>query len=185
MKAIEEIGIRKASRFLAYSLLQVIYHRIVNHFLFFSPARNFFLQLLGAKISKNSIIMDVKFFNWHHMGPQGLKIGQDCFIADETLIDLYDQVILENQVTIAQRVTILTHLNVGYSDHPLQKYFPKTSKPVVFRSGCVIGASSTILPGVTVGRESFVAAGSVVTKSVPAYTLVAGVPAKVIRKIKQ
>lgn len=185
MKAIEEIGIRKASRFLAYSLLQVIYHRIVNHFLFFSPVRKFFLQLLGAKIGKNAIIMDVKFFNWHHMGPKGLKIGKDCFIGDETLIDLYDQVVLEDQVTIAQRVTVLTHTNVGYSNHPLQKFFPKRAKPVIFKSGSVAGAAATILPGVTIGQESFVAAGSVVTKNIPAYSLVAGVPAKVIRKIKQ
>lgn len=184
MKATSEIGIRKAIRFLAYSLLQVIYHRIVNHLLYLSPFRKIFLQLLGAKINKNTIIMDVKFFNWHHMGPKGLKIGKDCFIGDETLIDLYDQVVLEDQVTIAQRVTILTHLNVGYIDHPLQKFFPKSSKPVIFKSGSVVGAAATILPGVIIGRQSFVAAGSVVTKNIPTRSLVAGVPAKVIKKIK-
>lgn len=184
MKALQEISAKKALRFIVYSLVQMLYHQIVNHLLFFSPVRKIFLQILGAKIGDNAIIMDVKFFNWHHKGPGGLKIGKDCFIGDETLIDLYDRVTLEDQVTLGQRVLVLTHLNVGYSNHPLQKFFPKTSKPVVFKSGCVIGANSTILQGVTVGRESFVAAGSVVTKNVPPHSLVAGIPAKLIRKLE-
>ncbi len=184
MKANKEIGSKKTLRFIIYSFLQVIYHRVINHFLFFPPFRKLFLQILGAKIGADTIFMDVKFFNWPNKGPGGLTTGKDCFIGDDTLIDLYDEVVLENQVTIAQRVTILTHLNVGYADHPLQKSFPKFSRPVTFKSGCVIGAAATILPGVTVGRKSFVAAGSVVTKNVPARTLVAGVPAKIVRKIK-
>ena len=183
MKVIKEIGYKKTARFIIYSLFEVIYHRLINHLLYFSLFRKFLLTLLGAKIGSDSILMDVKFFNWHHKGPKGLKIGKDCFIGDEALIDLYDEIILEDQVTIAQRVTILTHLNVGYANHPLQKLFPKFSKPVTFKSGCVIGASSTILPGVTIGSQAFVAAGSVVTKNVPDKVLVAGVPAKVLRKL--
>ena len=185
MKAIKEIGPKKAIRFILYSLLQVIYHRFINHILFFPQFRKLFLQIIGAKIGQDSIIMDVQFFNWHHKGPAGLKVGNKCFIGDETLIDLHNFVVLEDHVTIAQRVTILTHTNVGYSDHPLQKYFPKFSKPVTFKKGCVIGASSTVLPGVTIGTQSFVAAGSVVTKNVPDRVLVAGVPAKIIRKISR
>ena|SRR3989344_3091048 len=185
MKTIEEIGPKKVIRFALFSLLQVIYHHLINHFLFLPPFRKLFLQIIGAKIGKDSIIMDVKFFNWHHKGPAGLKVGSECFIGDEALIDLFNSVVLEDHVTIAQRVTILTHTNVGFSDHPLQRYFPKSSKKVIFRSGCVVGAVSIILPGVTVGQESFVAAGSVVTKNVPPHSLVAGVPAKIIRRINK
>lgn len=184
MKAIDELGFKKSARFIIYSFLQVFYHQIINHLFFFPQARKLFFQILGAKIGPDTIIMNVSFFNWHHCGPGGLKIGQECFIGDETLIDLYDRVILEDQVTIAQRVTVLTHLNVGYKNHPLQKYFSKTSKAVIFKKGSVVAAASTILPGVTVGQESFVAAGSVVTKDVPPNSLVAGVPAKIVRKIK-
>lgn len=178
MKATNEIGYQKTLKFLLFSILEIIYSCM-----FLPPLRKFFLQILGAKIGKNSIIMNIKFFNWHHTSPKGLKIGKDCFIGHETLIDLYDSVVLEDQTTLAQRVTVLTHLNVGYQDHPLQKHFLKTSKPVVFKTGSVVGASATILPGVTIGEKAFVAAGSVVTKDVPANTLVAGIPAKVIRKI--
>lgn len=184
MLALKETGTRKALKFILFGFLGIIYHRIVLHWFPFPPVRKLFLQLLGAKIGSDSILMEVKFFNWHHQGLKGLKIGKDCFIGDETLIDLYDKVILEDQVTLAQRVTVLTHLNVGYSDHPLQKFFPKFSRPVTFKKGSVIAAASTILSGITIGEESFVAAGSVVTKDVPSRTLVAGVPAKIIRKIK-
>ena len=183
MKALKEIDAEKVIKFAIFGILQILYHLLIDHIFNIPQARKIFLQLLGVTIDKDSILMHVQFFNWHHKGPKGLKIGKDCFIGDETLIDLYDNVVLEDQVTIAQRVTILTHINVGYKDHPLQRYFPKEVKGVIFKEGCVIGAASTILPGITVGRQSFVAAGSVVTKNVPEKTLVAGVPAKIIRKI--
>ena len=184
MLALKETGTRKALKFVLFGFLGIIYHRIVLHWFPFPPVRKLFLQLLGAKIGSDSILMEVKFFNWHHQGLKGLKIGKNCFIGDETLIDLYDQITLEDNVTIAQRVTILSHLNVGYSNHQLQKFFPKFSKPVTFKNGSVVAAASTVLPGITIGEESFVAAGSVVTKNVTSRTLVAGVPAKIIRKIK-
>ena len=184
MKAIKETGTKKTIKFVLFAFAEVIYHRIILHLLFFPPFRKFFLQILGASVGKDTNIMEVKFFNWHHKGPRGLKIGKECFLGDDTLIDLYDEVILGDQVTLAQRVTVLTHMNVGYSDHPLQKAFPKLSKPVVFKSGSVVGASSTILPGVTIGHNSFVAAGSVVTEDIPDNCLFAGNPAKLLRKIK-
>lgn len=178
MKAIKEIGLTKTVKFFFYSIFELFYI-----LLFLAPLRSFYLKILGAKIGPDSILMKVEFFNWHQCGPKGLTIGSECFVGDETLIDLYDHVVLEDQVTIAQRVIILTHLNVGYENHPLQKYFPKTSQPVTIKQGSVVSASSTILPGVTIGKHSFVAAGSVVTKDVPAHTLVGGVPAKEIRKL--
>ena len=184
MKAIEEIGAAKILRFVFFSFISSIYYLLIEHIFNLPPIRQYFLIFLGAKIGKDSILMSVKFINWHYGGPGVLKIGIECFVGDDTLIDLYNKVILEDRVTIAQKVTILTHQNVGYKDHPLQKFFPKFSKPVVFKSGSVTGAGSIILPGVIVGKESFVAAGSVVTKDVPARTLVGGVPAKIIRKIK-
>lgn len=184
MRAIKETGTKKTIRFVLYAIYEVLIHRIISHLLYFPQVRQFFLQVIGAKIGKDSIIMDVRFFNWHHKGPNGLKIGERCFLGDEALIDLYDNVTLEDDVTIAQRVLVLTHMNVGYKDHPLQKYFPKSSKPVVFKKGCFVGAASSILSGVTIGESSFIAAGSVVTSNVPKESVYAGVPAKLIRKIK-
>ncbi len=58
-------------------------------------------------------------------------------------------------------------------------------KRIVLKRNCWIGANSIILPGVTVGENSLVAAGSVVTKDVPADSVVAGVPARVIKKVTE
>lgn len=184
MRAIKELGLLKTFKYLVLSLVMLLYHLIIDHLIPFFPARILFFKLLGAKIGRDSVIMNVKFFNLHHTGFGGLSIGKECFIGDETLIDLYGRVLLEDQVTLAQRVTVLTHLNVGYSNHPLQGSFPRKSQPVVFKKGSVVGAASVILPGVTIGENSFVAAGSVVTKNVAASTLVAGVPAKPVRPVK-
>jgi acetyltransferase-like isoleucine patch superfamily enzyme len=74
-------------------------------------------------------------------------------------------------------------MNVGYADHPLQAHFPAMQAPVRFETGAFVGASVTILAGRTVGREAFVAAGSVVTEDVPARSVVAGVPARVVRTL--
>lgn len=58
---------------------------------------------------------------------------------------------------------------------------PENDQPVTIEDGCWIGANVTILKGVTIGHDSVVAAGAVVTKSCPPYSIIGGVPAKVIR----
>jgi acetyltransferase-like isoleucine patch superfamily enzyme len=57
-------------------------------------------------------------------------------------------------------------------------------KKVTIEDGCDLGIGAIILPGVTIGRGAIVGAGAVVTKNVPAYNVVAGVPAKILRKRK-
>ncbi len=180
MQAIKEIGFKKAFKFFLFSFFQLFFGLMI-----LPQLRKVLLQIGGAKIGRDSIIMGVRFFNWHHQGLSGVNIGKECFIGDETLIDLYNKVVLEDQVTIAQRVTLLTHMNVGYRNHPLQKYFPSSSAPILLKRGSVIGASVTILPGVVIGENSMVASGAVVTKDVPDMTLVGGVPAKEIRKLDE
>lgn len=179
MQAFREIGLRKAVKYVVYTLLLVPYR-----WLLFPPLRAIYLRLLGARIGRQTVIHDVRFFNLYRMGLQGLTISDKCFIGDECLIDLADRVELAEEVTLAERVTILTHTNVGYADHPLQPFFPSFSAPVRLERGAFIGANVTLLPGVTIGECAFVAAGSVVNRDVEAYTVVAGVPAKVIRKLQ-
>ena len=72
---------------------------------------------------------------------------------------------------------------MGYRDHPLQAHFPALAAPVTIRRGSFVGASVTVLPGRTIGPESFVAAGSVVVDDVPPRTVVAGVPARPLRAL--
>jgi maltose O-acetyltransferase len=179
VKALDEIGFSKALRFGLFTLALVPYRLLL-----FPPLRAAYLRLLGARIGARTILHDVRFFNLYRRGLRGLVVGRECFLGDECLIDLAEGVELEDRVTLAERVLVLTHMNVGYADHPLQAAFPAQAAPVRFEAGCFVGASATILAGVTVGRGSFVAAGSVVTKSVPPRTLVGGVPAQAIRPIE-
>jgi maltose O-acetyltransferase len=179
VKALDEIGASRALRFGLFTLAMVPYRIAL-----FPPLRSAWLRLLGATIGRRSILHDVRFFNLYRRGLSGLRIGDDCFIGDECLFDLAEEIRLEDQVTLAERVLVLTHTNVGYRDHPLQKHFPASAAPVVLERGCFVGAQATILSGLTVGQESFVAAGSVVTRDVPAHTLVAGVPARPVRRLE-
>src|SRR3989344_5977524 len=102
MKAIKELGTLKIAKFIFFTFVSSIYHLSIDHVFNLTPFRKYFLILLGAKIGKDSIVMRIHFFNWHYGGPGFLKIGDECFIGDEVLIDLYNQVQLENQVTIAK-----------------------------------------------------------------------------------
>ena len=173
-----EIGLKKAFRFGWFTLALVPYRLAL-----FPQLRAPYLRLLGARIGPRSLLHDVRFFNLYRRGLRGLVIGRDCFLGDECLLDLAEGIELQDRVTLAERVLVLTHGNVGYADHPLQGAFPAMAAPVRFESGCFVGAGAIVLAGVTVGREAFVAAGSVVTADVPPRTLVGGVPARPIRPI--
>lgn len=179
MKALDEIGWRKAARF-GWTTLAMLPYRVA----LFPQARRAWLRLLGARVGRRAILHDVHFFNLYRRGLRGLDIGDECFLGDECLLDLAEGIRLAPQVTLAERVVILTHMNVGYQDHPLQRHFPATAAPVQIERGSFLGANVTVLPGLTIGPESFVAAGSVVTADVPPRTLVAGVPARVVRSLE-
>jgi maltose O-acetyltransferase len=178
VKALGEIGWARAARF-AFFTLAIVPYRLA----LFPQLRAPWLRLLGARIGRRTILHDVRFFNLYRRGLSGLEIGDECFVGDECLLDLAEGVRLESRVTLAERVLVLTHTNVGYRDHPLQAHFPPLAAPVVVEEGSFLGASVTVLPGVRVGARSFVAAGSVVTADVPPRTLVAGVPARPLRTI--
>jgi acetyltransferase-like isoleucine patch superfamily enzyme len=178
VKAVGEVGFGRAARF-GWTTLAMVPYRLA----LFPPLRSWWLRLLGARIGPGAIVHDVRFFNLYRRGMAGLSLGRECFLGDECLLDLAEAIVLEDQVTLAERVLVLTHTNVGYRDHPLQRHFPPLVAPVVVEAGCFVGAGAILLPGIRVGRGSFVAAGSVVTQDVPPGTLVAGVPARVVRAL--
>jgi acetyltransferase-like isoleucine patch superfamily enzyme len=178
MTALAEIGLGRAVKYGFFTIATIPYRLAL-----FPQLRAPLLRLLGARVGPRSIVHDVRFFNLYRKGFAGLEIGSDCFLGDECLLDLAEGVRLAEHVTLAERVLVLTHTNVGYHDHPLQALFPPSAAPVSFERGCFIGAHATILPGVTIGAGSFVAAGSVVTDSVPPGKLVGGVPSRILRDL--
>lgn len=179
-KALRQIGIKKAFRFGIFVPLLGIFSILGYPFF-----RRWYLKILGVRIGKNTIIHAVRFINAYRKGFSGLSFGNNVFIGDDSMLDLAESISFEDNVTLAGRVTILTHLNVGYKDHPLQKHFPSSSQPVHIKEGAFIGVNVTILSGVTIGLRSFIAAGSVITKNVPDDTLVGGVPGREIRRISE
>lgn len=87
-----------------------------------------------------------------------------------------------NHVMLAQNV-VVSGLNHSYQDiHTPISLQPVSTSPIIIEDECWIGANSVITAGVTVGKHSVVAGGSVVTKNVPPYSVVAGNPAKVIKQ---
>ena len=83
---------------------------------------------------------------------------------------------------IAHKVNLVT---AGHPVEPSQRRDYITAEPISIGSNVWIGAAATILPGVNIGAGAVVAAGAVVTSDVPAATLVAGVPATVIRRMSE
>lgn len=180
MEAIRHVGWTKAVRFVWTSL-----YCWLLRLSFFPQVRALLLTLAGAKIGKDTVIMNVDFANAYHYGFEKLTIGNRCFLGDGVMLDLRGGVRLEDDVTISNRTSIVTHTNVGYKSHPLQKFYPTKEEAVLLKTGSYIGTGAILLPGVTMGRESVVAAGAVVTRDVPSRTVVGGVPANVIKKLQK
>ena len=115
-----------------------------------------------------------------------LEIGDSAFIGHEVLFMLNkgSKIIIEKEAVVSSRTVVIT----GF--HPIEPNGPRiigrggtTSTVRICKGGCVL-ANSTVLPGVTVGEMSLVAAGAVITKDVPPFTLVGGTPAKFIKNLK-
>jgi UDP-2-acetamido-3-amino-2,3-dideoxy-glucuronate N-acetyltransferase len=113
------------------------------------------------------------------------SFGQGCFVAANAIVghrlkaqnhvSIYDGVILEDDVFLGPSM-VFTNVKNPRSAIPRRAEYATTR----VRSGATIGANATILPGVTIAEHAFVAAGATVTRDVPAYALVAGVPARLI-----
>lgn len=111
----------------------------------------------------------------------------DVIIGDYTRVGLHNTIIgpvnIGHHVNLAQGITV-TALNHNFEDS--EKKIDEQgvcTTPVVIEDDVWIGANAVILPGVRVGTHSVVAAGAVVTKDVPPHSIVAGIPAKIIKKI--
>ena len=132
-------------------------------------------EIIGQQIHESTTI----FTPFHTNFGRHIQLGKNVFINHAcTFLDL-GGIIVEDDVLIGPKVSLITE------NHPVN---PKERKILVLKSVTVkrnawIGANSTILPGVTIGENSVVAAGSVVTRDVPANTVVAGVPAKIVKTI--
>ena len=135
--------------------------------------RIFFLKIWIKKIGKHTAISR----NVEFKSPQYITIGSNTTINSKAIIDGRGGLIIGDNVDIAEYANIWT-LEHDYNS----PNYDAISGKVVIEDYVWIASRATILPGVTIGKGAVVAAGSIVTKDVPAYTVVAGVPAKKIGK---
>lgn len=134
----------------------------------------------GAGIGNDTDI-DTPLLFHNCLDYRNLEVGNNCHIGKNCFFDLREKVTIEDNVVISMQTTILTHQDLTKSS--LSVLYPAKSNAVIIKNNSYIGANSVILMGLTLNEGSFVAAGSVVTKDVPPYTMVGGVPAKEIKKI--
>ena len=113
------------------------------------------------------------------------SVGRNCKISSHTFI--CEGVTIEDDVFVGHNVTFINDLypRSTASGGALQTEADWKVVPTFVRKGASIGSSATILAGITIGEGAIVGAGAVVTKDVPAWTIVAGNPAKVLRKIEE
>ena len=129
----------------------------------------------GVKLGKGSTIhMGVTFYE-----PKNIEIGDDTIIGEKAVLDGRARLVIGNHVALASEVMVYN------SQHDIHDpLFKAITEPVTIGDYVFIGPRAIILPGVTIGKGAVIAAGAVVTKDVPPFAVVGGVPAKVITSRK-
>jgi acetyltransferase-like isoleucine patch superfamily enzyme len=134
-------------------------------------------QITGSEIDESIAVFTPLYINYG----RNTKIGKNVFINfDCVFLDL-GGITIEDNVLIAPKVSLLSE------GHPVDPNYRQSLVPgqIHIKKNAWIGAGATILPGVTIGENAVVAAGAVVSKDVPANTVVGGIPAKHIKNISK
>ena len=150
--------------FLALTMVALIPSHVVRRALY---------RLFGMKIGRSAWI----YARCEIRAPRGITIGANSVVGIDGILDGRGGIVIGRNVNLSSEVAIWTAEHDA--NHPL---FQMRLEPVVIEDFAWLSFRVTVLPGVTVARGAVVAAGSVVTKDVPPYAIVAGVPAKVIGK---
>lgn len=133
----------------------------------------------GVSILNNTIIECTGVIR--NLG-EGLVIGNNVGISQNSFIQVRGKVIIEDNVIFGPGISIFSENHNSEDPNKPISQQGETRIGVTIKQNSWIGANATILDGVTIGKNSIVAAGSVVTKSFPDYSVIAGVPAKLIKK---
>jgi len=138
--------------------------------------RHLLSQITGQKLNDSITVFPPFYTNFGRF----IRIGNNVFINHAcSFLDL-------GGITIEDDVLIGPRVNLTSENHPVEPENRKVLVPkaVVIKRNAWIGAAATILPGVTVGENAVVAAGAVVSRDVPANSIVGGVPARVLKTME-
>ena len=147
-----------------------------------TKVKQFYYALL-MRVAKAIFSYKIRIKIYKHLG---MKVGKDTYIGpglkiiDETLTNL---VALGNRVTIAPHTTLVVSSSPNNSK--LKYIYQRKIGKITIEDDAWIGTGAIILPGVTIKKMSIVGAGAVVTRDVPPFTVVGGVPAKIIKKLEK
>jgi maltose O-acetyltransferase len=143
------------------------------------PERQTILRQLLGQIGQNSII-EAPFY---------CSYGQNIHIGDHVFLNVLCTILDNNEVHIGHHVMIGPAVQLYTAAHLLEAESRnqgwEVARPIVIEENVWLGGGAIILPGVTIGRNAVVGAGAVVSQDVPANTVVADNPARVIREIEQ
>lgn len=139
-------------------------------------ARLWILHGIASRVPLRGLVAKL-----HRM--RGVKVGKNVYIGNDVHLDLLHPklITIEDYASIGMRTMIFAH--ASHWSPFLKNVYPRMTAPVVIGKGCWIAPGCIILPGVTIGENSVVGAGSVVIKDVEPYSVVAGNPAKFIKRI--
>ena len=162
---------RDAARNVRFNGVLFVANHLVSHIPSHWLRQLFYKRVLGLEIGVQShIFMGAWFYGRH-----GFSMGSNSVINERCRLDNRGGIRIGRNVGIAAEACILT------AEHDLQSpEFSGREEPVIIHDYVFIGTRAMILPGVTIGEGAAVAAGSIVTKDVAPYTIVAGAPARSI-----
>jgi len=165
----------KARRLIFVQIVNILSSALASD-LYSCQLRQRLLRWMGVKLSHSTRVAGGGFLSGCR-----LITGSNCYINRHYCFDTNAPIILGNDVCIGHGVTFVT------TNHEMSNPYRRAgeSKPlsIIVEDGVWIAANVTLLPGITVGRGAVIAAGAVVIKDVPANSLVAGIPARVIKTL--
>lgn len=165
---------RTRERIFSYQWCKIWGKRIVNlQGLIRILYRIFRLSSKGAKIGCLSTVGKLEL----NGKAANLIMGKECVIGNRVHLALHDKIKLGNNVVISDGCVLLT------ASHDVNSHdWQQVKAPIIIEDYAWIATNSIILPGVTIGRAAVVGAGAVVTRNIPAYQVVAGNPARIVKE---
>lgn len=153
-----------------YLFLLYLTNRLITYIPICTLRKNWY-RLFGMKIGFGSQIDMGQYI----LSPFKIRIGRTSHINQGCIIDGREGIYIGNNVSISHRCSLMT------GSHDINsKNFSYKGGPIIIGDNVFIGVNSIILPGVTIGKGAVICAGACITKNVPEYGIVAGIPAKII-----
>lgn len=149
----------------------------------FGWLRSMLYRSAGVQIGRSTYIYGKVAIEGQGDAVKKVRIGESCLLTTPLYLNASGGITVGDRVTIGHHVMVIT--DTHRMDDPKRRGGERISAPVTIEDGVWVGARVTILPGVTLGEGSVVAAGALVTHDVPAHTVVGGVPAKVIKHLNR